>query len=81
MHAYFNSERGKAICRKLGLDPKQFGTHSIRKGSTAFSICGSTAGPNALAALTRGGWATGASWERYVYLVGGGQYAYIGRVQ
>lgn len=80
LHAYFGSEAGKAICRKLGLEPSKFGTDSIRKGSTAFSICGSTAGPNALAALTRGGWATGASWERYVYLVGAGQDAYIGRL-
>jgi len=80
MHAYFNSEEGKAFCDRVGVDPKQIGTHSIRKGSIASCICGTTASPNVLSALTRGGWAAGASWERYVHLLGAGQDTYIGRI-
>lgn len=80
MTAFFESAEGKTLCERLGLDPTMFATHSLRKGSTSWCTCGTTASPSVLATLTRGGWATGAAWERYMHLLGHGQDCYIGRV-
>lgn len=74
------SPEGKALCERLGIDSDVYATHSVRKGSTSWCACGTTASPSVLATLTRGGWATGAAWERYMHLLGNGQDCYIGRV-
>lgn len=77
---FFRSEEGQHLCEEQGVDPTQFGTHSLHKGSTSWCTCGTTASPSELAALMRDGWATGAAWERYTYLIGRGQDCYIGRI-
>jgi hypothetical protein len=49
-----------------GIDPTDFGTHSMRKGAATYCSSGSTACPSAIAIHLRAGWAMGGVTDRYL---------------
>jgi hypothetical protein len=45
--------------RKMGIDPKYIGVHSIRKGAATYCCSGTTAAPHIAAICNRAGWTMG----------------------
>ena len=49
-----------------GIDPKEIGTHSIRKGAATYCCTGVHPGPPVVSVCLRGGWSLGRVKERYL---------------
>jgi hypothetical protein len=74
----FEHEGVAAFLRNVGLDPKELGTHSIRKGATTYCTSGSTQSPSVIAIYLRAGWKVEGVQNRYLrYEAAGDQY--VGR--
>lgn len=74
-----NQDDTRQLLSYIGVDPSEFGTHSIRKGSLTFISSGSTAGPDPASVRLRAGW-TGYNVESiYIQYEGAGDQ-YVGRV-
>lgn len=54
------------MLKARGLSVKDFGSHSCRKGSGTFVVCGSVGGPNSLAVCLRIGWTMQGVEKRYI---------------
>jgi hypothetical protein len=79
LHAYLSKGEGLQRCISEGVDFKDIGTHSIRKGSSTYVCSGSTDSPPIAAVCLRTGWALGGVLDRYIrYESAGDQY--VGRV-
>ena len=50
----------------IGVDPKDIGTHSIRKGAATFCTCAVHPGPPIVSVCLRAGWTIGRVKERYL---------------
>ena len=63
----------------IGVDPKNLGTHSIRKGAATYCCAGVHPGPPVVSVCLRAGWSLGRVKERYLkYEVAGDEL--VGRV-
>lgn len=70
---------GKKELAAHGLTPDDIGTHSIRKGSSTYTMSGSTSGPSIISVCQRAGWSYGDVLERYLRYEAAGDN-YVGRV-
>ena len=64
---------------RRSIDPKDLGTHSMRKGAATYCSSGSTAGPSSSAIHLRAGWALGGVQDTYIRYEAAGDM-YVGRV-
>jgi hypothetical protein len=64
---------------RRGIDAKDLGTHSMRKGSATYCSSGSTAGPSSSSIHLRAGWAMGGVQDTYIRYEAAGDM-YVGRV-
>ena len=63
----------------IGVDPKDLGTHSIRKGAATYCCAGVHPGPPVVSVCLRAGWSLGRVKERYLkYEIAGDEL--VGRV-
>ena len=62
-----------------GLQPSDFGAHSLRKGCATYVTSGSTGGPSIVAVCQRAGWTMGNVLDRYLKFDLSGD-AFVGRV-
>jgi integrase len=51
----------------MGVDPKNLGVHSIRKGAATYCSNGTTAGVSFSAVCVRAGWSIGGTVDRYIH--------------
>jgi hypothetical protein len=79
MNRSTNIEDIKNELIRRGIDPKDLGTHSIRKGSATYCSSGSTAGPSSSSIHLRAGWAMGGVQDTYIRYEAAGDM-YVGRV-
>ena len=71
-------ESTKEKLQVLGVNPKELGTHSLRKGSSSYCSSGSTAGPPPTAVHLRAGWSLGGVQNTYLRYQGAGDM-FVGR--
>jgi len=79
MKSVLSTDEGKALLQALGISLEDLGTHSMRKGSGAFSCSGSTSGPGIVAVCIRMGWSMGGVADRYLQFEAAAD-KYLGRV-
>lgn len=58
-------EKNGAVLREMGLEIKDIGTHSFRKGIASF-LSGIPGGPSPISIYLRAGWSLGAVQKRYI---------------
>ena len=69
----------KEEVERLGVNPKDIGVHSIRKGAATYCCGGTTAAPHIAAVCNRAGWTMGKVKDTYIqYAEAGDQH--VGRV-
>ena len=79
LHETFMIDDIDDLMKFRGLEAKEFGTHSLRKGALTASACGTTAAPSAHALRVRAGWKGIGVESIYIqYEEAGDQY--VGRV-
>ena len=65
--------------KRMGINPKDIGVHSIRKGAATYCCCGTTSVPHIAAVCNRAGWSMGKVKDTYIqYDEAGDQH--VGRV-
>ena len=80
-HAFerlLNKEEVKLELIRRGVDPKDIGSHSFRKGCATFCSSGSTSGPSSTAVQLRAGWRLFEMQSTYIKHEGAGDQ-YVGR--
>ena len=75
-HQVLNSHADEILA--LGVDPKDLGSHSTRKGSATHVSSGTTVSPPMSAICLRAGWSMGSVKDRYIHHVNAGDQ-FVGR--
>ena len=70
---------GHEIKSDFGVDVKDLGVHSLRKGAASYVISGSTCGPPQVSTNIRAGWTMGQIQDTYLRFEAAGDQ-YVGRV-
>lgn len=67
-----------AVLKQMGINPKDIGTHSFRKGGATYCTSGSTQCPSVTAVYLRAGWTIEGVQNRYLRYEAAGDY-FVGR--
>ena len=76
---FLEDEEICAELRKRGYDPKDFGTHSLRKGGSSFAAGGTTDAPAQMCIILRAGWTLSKVEKAYFRFERAGDQ-YLGRI-
>jgi hypothetical protein len=79
LHGFFRRSDISPLLAGRGIIVKDFGTHSVRKGSATYCASGSTSSPSDIAIKIRGGWTMDGVEGRYFKFSAAGDQ-FVGRV-